>query len=244
MGADPRKIFSEKNMKKSLACIVLMLVLLGIEGQEEPVSNNAISRLELDAINEAQRGTSSREQKLIALEYILGAIERGTTRVEILHALEYLSLEGTQNKAREGGRVVNDYPDVRREAARQLGIMGTPGAISALIKICTVETEPMVLQETIRSLGNIGTNDNKEAAANAIVWVADKFNNSTAPDNLLALSSIEALDKIARRNNGITNPNVYLLLIKISEGSYRLDVKERAKQILLNFREYPQGMRG
>ena len=198
--------------------------------------------MEMMVIRETSR-VSSREQKLIALEYIGNVLDRGNTNEEIRLTLEYLSLEGTQNKVRERGRLMNDYPEVRREAARYLGILGTPEAKTALIRICTIEAEPMVLQEAIKSLGAIGLNDNDETV-NAIVWVADKFNNTTAPDNLLALSAIDALDKIAAKNNGLTNPNVYSLLIRISEGSYAQPVRERAKQALIDFRKYMlQGMR-
>jgi HEAT repeat protein len=87
---------------------------------------------------------------LIALEYISGALERGSTNDEIRQTLEYLSLEGTTNRVREGGRLVNDYPDVRRQAARYLGTVGTREAKAALIRICTSDIEPMVLQEAVK----------------------------------------------------------------------------------------------
>ena len=199
--------------------------------------------MEMMIIRETSR-VSSREQKLIALEYVGNVLDRGgNVNEEIRLTLEYLSLEGTQNKVRERGRLMNDYPEVRREAARYLGVLGTAEAKTALIRICTIEAEPMVLQEAIKSLGHIGMNENDETV-NAIVWVADKFNNTTAPDNLLALSAIDALDRIAAKNNGLTNPNVYSLLIRISEGSYAQPVRERAKQALIDFRKYMlQGFR-
>ena len=232
-------------MKKILPCIVLVLVFYGMEAQEGLGRNTPVNTEELDtiqkikAIRESSR--NNRDQRLIVLGYIGNLLERGSTNEEIRLTLEYLSLEGTQNKARENGRLVNDYPEVRREAARYLGIMGTTEAKRALIRICNIETDPTVLQEAVKSLGDIGMNDNDETV-NTIVWVADKFDRTTVPNNLLALSAIDALDRIAAKNNGLTNPNAYTLLIRISEGSYRLDVRERARQILINFREY-MGMR-
>ena len=192
--------------------------------------------MEMMVIRETSR-VSSREQKLIALEYIGNVLDRGNTNEEIRLTLEYLSLEGTQNKVRERGRLMNDYPEVRREAARYLGILGTPEAKTALIRICTIEAEPMVLQEAIKSLGVICSNLSDDTV-NAIVWVVKKFNRTTAPDNLLALSAIDALDKIAMHYNGITNPEVIQLLISISEGSYAQPVRERARQALIDFRKY------
>jgi HEAT repeat protein len=137
----------------------------------------------------------------------------------------------------ESRRLVNDFPEVRREAARQLGSVGTPEAKSALIRITTTDREPMVLQEAIKSLGMIGLNENDETV-NAIVWVVSRFDFTTAPDNLLALSAVDALDRIAEKNNGISNTGAIQLLIRIAEGPYSLPVRERARQALVNLRRY------
>ena len=198
--------------------------------------------IEMMIIRETSR-TDSREQKLIALDYIENALERGSTNDEIRITLEFLSLEGTQNQVRERGRLMNDYPEVRRQAARHLGTLGTPQAKAALIRICANENEPMVLQEAVKSLGTIGTNDNDDAI-NAIVWITNRFNNTTAPDNLLALAAVDSIEKIAQKNNGIRDPGAIQLLIRIAEGSYVQPVKERARQAILNLRKYTaQGMR-
>ena len=198
--------------------------------------------IEMMIIRETSR-SDSRDQKLIALEYIGSAIERGSTNDEIRATLEYLSLEGSQNKTRERGRIINDYPEVRRAAAKYLGTLGTPEAKTALIKICTSENEPMVLQEAVKSLGSIESDDN-DAAVSAIVWIANRFNNTAAPDNLLALAAVDSLDKIAERSNGIKDPGALQLLIKIAEGPYAQPVKERAKQALIDLRKYTaQGMK-
>jgi hypothetical protein len=192
--------------------------------------------IEMMIIRETARA-DSREQKLISLEYIGNALERGSTNDEIRTTLEYLSLEGTTNRVREKGRLMNDYPEVRRQAAKYLGVVGTKEAKAALIRMCTSDIEPMVLQEAIKSLGSIGLNDNDDAI-HAIVWVANKFNNSNAPDNLLALASVDALDRIAEKNKGIKDPSAFQLIIKIAEGPYATPVKERAKQTLVDFRKY------
>ena len=223
-----------------LTAIIAVAAVLGQSGGsnsemtiEEAYLQEAI---EMMIIRETSR-SDSREQKLIALEYIGYAIERGSTSEEIRTTLEYLSMEGTQNKVRERGRLMNDYPEVRRQAAKYLGELGTSEAKSALIRICTTENEPMVLQEAVKSLGMIGTSDNDDSVS-AIVWIANRFNNTNAPDNLLALASVEALDKIASRNKGIRDPAAIQLLIRIAEGSYATPVKERAKQAIIDLRKY------
>ena len=191
--------------------------------------------IEIMIIRESAR-TESREQKLIALEYIGEAIERGNKNEEIRETLEYLSREGVRSVARENGRIVNNFPDVRRQSARYLGIIGTEEAKNALIDILQFENEPMVLQEVIKSLGDIGINDNNETVAN-IVWVVSRFDN-LKPDNLMALATIDAFEKIARKNGGLNSPEAIQLLIRISEGSYVVPIKERARQLIAELRNY------
>jgi len=205
-------------------------------GREMSVEESYLqASIELMIIRETARA-SSREQKLIALEYIGDAIDRGNTSAEIRETLEFLSREGRRTVARENGRVMNNFPDVRRQAARYLGLIGTEEAKDALLEICQFENEPMVLQEAIKSLGDIGLNDNNETVAN-IAWVMRRFDNLN-PDNLMAVATIDAFEKIARKNGGISSPEAIQTLIRISEGQYIRPVQERARQLIAELRSY------
>ena len=191
--------------------------------------------IELMIIRETSRA-EGRDQKLIALEYIGEAIERGNTGKDITQALEYLSLEGILNQSRENGRLLNNYPDIRRQAAKYLGQLGTEEAKTSLLKLCQYENEPMVLQEAVKSLGDIGINNNEETV-NMITWVVTKFDNLN-PDNILAIATIDAFSKFAKNNNGKLQPEAIRLLIRISEGPYIRPVQDRAKQFLADLRGY------
>jgi hypothetical protein len=191
--------------------------------------------VELMVIRETSRA-DSRDQKLVALEYIGDAIGRGNTGEEVRAALEYLSMEGVMNKARENGRLVNNFPDVRRKAAEYLGDLGTPEAKNTLLRVVVADPEPMVLQEAVKSLAKIGLNDNEETV-NAIAWIVTRF-DVLNPDNLLALSAVDAFDKIAAKNGGIKDPNAIRVLIRIAEGPYIKPVQERAKQVIMDLRKY------
>ena len=194
--------------------------------------------LENMIIRESARA-DTRDTKLIALEYIDKAIENGNTSTEVKQALEYLSMEGRRSVARENGRVVNNFPDVRRQAAKQLGKFGGEEAKDVLIQICQVENEPMVLQEAIKSLGDIGINNNNETIA-SICWVVRKFDNLN-PDNLMAIATIDAFEKIAKANGGLNSPEAIQLLVRISEGYYVTPVRERARQLMAELRTYGSG---
>jgi len=180
--------------------------------------------------------SNSREQKLIALEYIEDAISRGNTSDIILQTLQFLSSEGRMNVAREEGRIINNFPDIRRRSAMFLGRLGTEEAANALIQVLRFENEPMVLQEAIKSLGNIGINNNNETIAN-IAWVVRHF-DQTNPNNLMALAAIDAFERIADANDGLNSPEAIQLLIRISEGPYVRPVQERARQLLADLRSF------
>lgn len=223
---------------------MLTVVALAVVSQAAGQSNGEMSveesylqeAIELMIIRETSH-SDGLEQKLIALEYISNAIDQGRMNDEIRATLEYLSLEGTLNKARESGRLVNDYPQVRRQAAKYLGEVGTPEAKNALLKICSAEKEPMVLQEAIKSLGTIGLNDNDETV-HAIAYYVKRF-TATNPDNLLALSAVDAVGKIAEKSGGIQDPDIFQFLIDVStNGHYIRPVQERAKQVMMDIRKY------
>jgi len=191
--------------------------------------------VELMIIREQSR-SESREMKQVALEYINDAINRGNTSDDIRAALEYLGTEGTINQVRENGRLLNNYPDIRMKAATYLGNLGTPEAKASLIKMCLADNEPMVLTEVIKSLGRIGLNDNEDTVS-AISWIVTRF-DVLNPDNMLALSALEAYEKLAAANGGIKDPSVIRTVMRIAEGPYIRIVQERAKQTLSDLRQY------
>jgi len=176
----------------------------------------------------------SLNQKLMALDFIGTLIEQGNTSDEIRLTLERLSLEGTNVQTREKGRLKNDFPEVRRLAAKHLGAFGTEEAKIALLKVCVSDNEPLVLQEAVRSLGTIGIDKDGEVVG-TIVWVTNKFTNSISPDNLLALAAIDSIQKIAKKNNGVRD-EAFNLLIKISEGPYSPPIREKARQTIIDIR--------
>jgi hypothetical protein len=233
------------SIKRLAALSVAALIVVSMATAQSRNSNRDMSveesylqeSVELMIIREQSR-TDSRDQKLVALEYIGDALSRGNTGEEVRSALEYLALEGVVNKTRENGRLLFNYPDIRTKAVIQLGNLGTPEAKITLMKSLMADPEPMVLTETIKALAKIKT-DNEETA-NAIAWILIRFDVLT-PDNLLALSAVEAFEKIAAANNGIRDPNVIRVLLRISEGTYIKPVQERAKQVLTDLRKYTGG---
>jgi HEAT repeat protein len=174
--------------------------------------------------------------KMVALEYIGEAIDRGNKGEEIRTALEFLSLEGVVNISRENGRVINNFPDVRRAAASYLGKLGTVEAKDTLLKMVSRDNEPMVVTEAIRSLGTIGMN-NADEVTQIISLTVNRF-TVLNPDNFMALSALDAFSRIAKTNNGIKDRSVLETIIKITEGPYIRPVQDRARELLKELRQY------
>ena len=227
------------NFKKIIVLGILFLsipLLTFSQGRELTVEESYLQEtIELMIIREQAR-TDSRDSKMVALEFIGDAIGRGNRSDEIRQTLEFLSLEGVVNMTRENGRVVNNFPDVRREAASYLGQLGTPEAQATLLRMVNVDNEPMVLTEAVRALGTIRGSNGNDEVTQAIAWTVNRyhFNN---PDNFLALSALDAFERIAEANNGmLTDRSALEVIFRIAEGPYIRPVQDRARMLLNNLR--------
>jgi len=192
-----------------------------------------LESIEAMIIREQSR-SPSRDMKMVALEYIGDAIERGNRGPEILSTLEFLALEGVRIQSRESGRLINNFPDVRVRAATRLGQMGTAEARDVLISMVLADNEPMVIAEAVRSLGVIGLNEN-DVTASAISWAVARF-DIINPDNLLALSALEAYERLAVASGGFISPVAISSIIRIADGNYVRPVRDRARALLSELR--------
>jgi hypothetical protein len=204
--------------------------------QEMSVEESYLQESVENMIIREQSVATGRDMKLVALEYIGEAIEHGNTSDDVRNALEYLALEGLTNQTRENGRMINNFPDVRAKAVVYLGEVGTPEAKNALLKVMLADPEPMVLTEAVKSLAKIGLNENEETA-NTISWVVTRF-DVLNPDNLLALSALEAFETLAKKNGGLKDPSALRTIMRIADGRYIAPVKDRARQLIFDLRQY------
>jgi hypothetical protein len=187
---------------------------------------------EIKIIREQIRGDSE-EQKLLALEFIKDAIGRGNNREEIRASLEYLATEGTVVITRENGRIINNHPLVRKQAAAYLGELGTPEARDTLIKIIRSDNESMVLAEAFKSLAKIGINDNDQTV-NEITAIV-RHHNALAgnkSDEYLIYTALEAYEKLAESGGGISDQYTLSAIADIMVGPYQKKVRDRARDVL------------
>ncbi|HIW35452.1 MAG TPA: HEAT repeat domain-containing protein [Candidatus Treponema faecavium] len=135
-----------------------------------------------------------RDTKLVALQYLEDAVNQGSISPNMQTALNALAGEGVLSQTRENGRLVNNFPDIRARACELLGMVATEESKNLLVDIVLADNEPMVISAAIRSLGDIGMNENDEVV-NTIAW-AQKRNAVLNPTSSLAHEVLVAYEKL------------------------------------------------
>ncbi|MDX9802369.1 MAG: HEAT repeat domain-containing protein [Spirochaetia bacterium] len=216
----------------------------GTQGGEKTVEEKYLSTsIEIGIISELA-AADTREQKLVALDTIEKMVNDGKVRegdVQLHSILTSLSGEGTSIIVRESNRNTNYYPEVRRRAAKLLGEIGGENSKDSLINIALKDVEPMVLSQAVYGLGVIGLNNNNEALL-AIAAVIDEDSKKYIVDDNLAVASLLAIEKIARKNGGFEDePDpkfIYKSIVAIQQGNYSPNVKKWAGLLIDKLRQY------
>jgi HEAT repeat protein len=225
--------------------VVTPAVLFAQEAEEEEESAAAgrtIEELYLSQdlelqIMRSQALATDRELKQLALRGIREMVESGESPEGVYVILESLAVEGVGRQVRSNGAIVNNFPDIRREATELLGQVGGERAKDSLLRILRDDPEPMVLAEAAYGLGQIGINENNEVS-DYMVRTLLRENASSTPDNNLAFSVILALEKLSEQNGGLPDPEVIGVLLETASSPYIRTVRRRAVEAILNMREH------
>jgi hypothetical protein len=170
-----------------------------------------------------------RDNKMVALQYIENAIDSGRKTEDIQSALDSLASEGINSVVKESNRTMNNYPDVRMKACELLGKMGSVAAKDSLVAVMYSDNEPSVIMAAVKSLGEIGINENDEVV-DMINWITRKF-DIILPTSSLALEILNTYEKIAptvqNKSGMIEN------IIRIANNyNYVTPVRNRAYEVL------------
>lgn len=170
-----------------------------------------------------------RDTKLVALQYIQDAIEKGKVSQDIERALDSLATVGLSTVIYENGRAMNNYPDIRIKACELLGKMGTKDAMKTLVRVMYADNEPSVVTAAVHSIGELGFNDGDEAV-DMINWINRKF-DVINPTSSLALEILNTYEKIASKVEN-KKPMVEGIIRIASNYSYVTPVREKALVLL------------
>ena len=225
---------------RTIAATLLLLLAataLGAQssgtGRELTIEEKFLQKsIELQILRE-QAFAPEYDSKMIALDALAEKISKGSLgdqANDFEFILEYLAMEGTSHIVREGLRLANYYPDVRRRATELLGKVRTEQAKNALITVLLNDDEPMVKAQAAYALGELGMNKDNEVAA-ALVFAVDREDH-TRVDNNWGYAMVLAFEKLHQKTGGIKYPGAFRALVKISQGNYLATVRQKALQVL------------
>lgn len=183
-----------KSLKKISCTVCAFLLTFSLVAQEKSAEEDYLSTVE-DVVITELANSDERDNKLVALQYLENAVEEGRVSPDMMIALDHLAGEGINTQSRQSGRLVNNYPDIRAKACDLLGKVPSEESKTTLKNIALADNEPMVITAAVRSLGDIGMNDNDDVV-NTIAW-ANKKNAVLNPTSSLALEVLIAYEKIA-----------------------------------------------
>jgi hypothetical protein len=235
-------------MKKwALCCVLVVAVVFSVTAQSRSSEQSDTAELTIEELYLSQdlelqilRGqaiSNDREMKQLALRNLQSMIEGGAAGDGVYVILEALSTEGVTRQTRSNGQLVNNFPDIRRQAVELLGSVGGERAKVTLMRVVRDEREPMVLAEAAFALGQIGLNENNEVSDH-LVQLLLRENASETPDNNLAYAIVLALENLSSSTGGLADPEVINALLETASAPYIRTVRLRAVQAIVNMREH------
>ncbi len=172
------------------------------------------------------------DNKLVALQYLSDALESGNTSPAVLQALDRLAGEGITSQSRTNGRMMNNFPEIRRQACLLMAKVPTEHSKNMLVSIAVADNEPMVISAAVKSLGDIGINNNDETV-DAIAF-ANRRNQVLNPTSSLAmevLNAYEALEGTTENKKTMVDSIARIA----SDYRYVTPVRQRAQKLLKKF---------
>lgn len=229
-----------KSIKLVVASLISVAFAMQLSAQQQSVqkvdSTNNETSVESEYLSSVEdvvitelANSDERDNKLVALQYLENAVNEGRSTPDMMRALDQLAGEGITSEARTNGRLVNNFPDIRAKACDLLAQVPTEESKDTLVKIALADNEPMVITAAIRSLGEIGINNNDDVAE-TIAW-AQKKNAVLNPTSSLALEVLIAYEKLADKvqNKG---PMIQAVGQIATNYNYVTPVRTRALELL------------
>lgn len=195
---------------------------------ETSVENEYLNDVDGDIIM-SLANSDDLDNKLVALQYLKSAIEEGNTSDTVIRALDQLAGEGLFTQSTTKGRVMNNFPEIRREACLLMAKVPTEHSKNTLISVVVADNEPMVMAAAVKSLGVIGINNNDETVE-AIAF-ANRRNQVLNPTGSLALEVINTFEMLADSTENKKSMIDALTRIS-SDYHYVTPVRQRAQKLL------------
>jgi HEAT repeat protein len=163
----------------------------------------------------------SHENKLLA---VVKLEELGAKDQDALDAFVFGLEQGTVFVTREGGRVVNDFWDVRAASARALGKTGDPSILPNLYVALRYDHDPLVRSAAAVAIGRIGRSESIGELARTI-----DVSSPSGGDDQLVKACVIALGDIGDKDG-------FVPLVEVIRGNFNRDIKITARESLKKIR--------
>lgn len=224
---------SVKFIAGGILCLACTGLVFAQARTETTVESEYLKSIEDDIISELAAAPDE-EDKLLSLQYLENALNSGRMSPEIEASLESLAGEGITKQSKTKGRTMNNYPTVRRKACELLGQVKTEQSKNTLLTIATDDLEDSVVSAAVKSLADIGINNNDEVV-NTITFVERKFaartSKKTAAPSSLALEVLFAYEKLADTVQD-KKPMIESIINIKSNYRYNPNVRAKAAELL------------
>ncbi|MBR6062075.1 MAG: HEAT repeat domain-containing protein [Spirochaetales bacterium] len=165
-------------------------------------------------------------QKMEVLDKILSEFNEFNYSADdkrLVELVTILSEEGSTRKEYENGRLVNNFPDVRRKAVKVLAKLGGDQSRDALVSVLLNDEDTVVKAEACLALSEVGDSQTGEALR-ALVYVYRKSYN---PDPNFVKAVIQSIKAIAKSNSSAYSDAIFILS-EIQLGNYNREIREAA----------------
>lgn len=195
---------------------------------ETSVENEYLNDVDSDIITTLV-DSDDYDNKLVALQYLTSAIEDGNTSDGIIRALDRLAGEGLTTQTRTNGRLTNNYPEIRRQACLLMAQVPTEHTKNVLTSIVVSDNEPAVIAAAVKSLGEVGINNNDETV-NAIAFANTRI-QVLNPSSSLAHEVLNAFELLADSTEN-KKPMIDAIARIASDYHYPVKTRQKAQKLL------------
>lgn len=143
---------------------------------------------------------------------------------KLVELADFLMGEGSIRTQYENGRLINDYPEIRRKSVKVMAKIGGSGARLSLLNALNTEPHSSVKAEICLALAAPNMSDDSGDILRALSYM---YRTTNRPDHNLVAALIDAVKNIAKGNPMSYSEAIYLLS-EIQHGNYNKDIRARA----------------
>ncbi len=168
------------------------------------------------------------------IEERLSSEESGKGKISFLSLLEYIASDCVTRPDYRDGELINDFPVIRSEAVRILGVYGDFRSTETLGRLLFSEWDNYTLRMIIRSMGKLGYDPDGDTEEKLYRFYQKQRANYGIEDiRLEIVSALEALN----RYNGILRESGISAAIAVLRESSRTSTKEKALDLLKSLKK-------